>query len=220
MSDSSPTNKPHNNTSLEDLPRWKADLEDARQFLPRLKDGRSEVAPFRGRLKAALFLGVLCLLLGGCGGDESGGTETSMFRGGVAGTGVYDGSGPEAPVRAAWQFETGDRVRSSPAVAGGTVYVGSNDGHLYAIDAETGQQQWQFETGDDVSSSPAVAGGTVYVGSYDGHLYAIDAETGQQQWQFETWTWGDVRSSPAVAGGTVYVGSDDGHLYALQSDAQ
>ena len=190
MSDSSPNSQPTTNTSLEDLPRWKADLEDARQFLPRLKDGRSEVAPFRGRLKAALFLGVLCLLLGGCGGDESGGdesggTETSMFRGGVAGTGVYDGSGPEAPVRAAWRFETGDIVRSSPAVAGGTVYVGSFDNHLYAIDAETGEQQWQFETGDRVRSSPAVAGGTVYVGSNDGHLYAIDAETGQQQWQYE-----------------------------------
>jgi outer membrane protein assembly factor BamB len=64
-------------------------------------------------------------------------------------------------------------VRSSPAVAGGTVYVGSFDDHLYAIDAETGQEQWRFETDEWVRSSPAVAGGTVYVGSFDGHLYAL-----------------------------------------------
>jgi outer membrane protein assembly factor BamB len=32
-----------------------------------------------------------------------------------------------------WQFETGDDVRSSPAVVDGTLYVGSDDGNLYAL---------------------------------------------------------------------------------------
>ncbi|WP_136718612.1 protein kinase domain-containing protein [Halorientalis salina] len=72
-----------------------------------------------------------------------------------------------------WSFKTGDWVRSSPTVVDGTVYVGSNDDNLYAVDAATGTEQWSFNTGDRVRSSPTVVDGTVYVGSDDNNLYAI-----------------------------------------------
>jgi outer membrane protein assembly factor BamB len=62
---------------------------------------------------------------------------------------------------------------SSPALSDTAVYVGSDDGRLYAIDIATGQELWNFPTGDRITSSPAYANGTVYVGSYDGKLYAI-----------------------------------------------
>jgi eukaryotic-like serine/threonine-protein kinase len=64
------------------------------------------------------------------------------------------------------------------------VYVGSNDGHLYAIDARSGREKWRLETGAEILSSPVVADGVVYVGSQDGYLYGVDAATGQVQWQF------------------------------------
>ena len=54
-----------------------------------------------------------------------------------------------------------------------TVYVGSEDGRLYAVDAATGKKLWDIITGGRITSSPAVADGTVYIGSYDGNLYAI-----------------------------------------------
>ena len=53
------------------------------------------------------------------------------------------------------------------------VYVGSNDGRLYALDVETGQEKWRFKTGGPVASSPAIAGGVVYFSSLDGYLYAV-----------------------------------------------
>jgi outer membrane protein assembly factor BamB len=62
---------------------------------------------------------------------------------------------------------------SSPAVGGGVVYIGSFDGNVYAIDAQSGQKEWAFQTGDIVHSSPAVVNGVVYVGSFDGNLYAF-----------------------------------------------
>jgi len=74
-----------------------------------------------------------------------------------------------------WAFDTGDGVYSSPTVVDGTVFVGSDDENLYAVDAETGTQQWTFETGDWVRSSPTVVDETVFVGSDDGNLYAVDA---------------------------------------------
>ena len=55
-------------------------------------------------------------------------------------------------------------IWSSPAVSGGLVYVGSNDGYLYALDAASGTERWRFGDGR-VISSPAVSGGLVYVGS-------------------------------------------------------
>jgi PGF-CTERM protein len=72
-----------------------------------------------------------------------------------------------------WNYTTGSEVYSSPAVANGTVYVGSSDSNVYALNASTGKLTWSFTTGDWVLSSPAVANGVVYVGSVDGNVYAI-----------------------------------------------
>ncbi|MFC7072817.1 halocyanin domain-containing protein [Halovenus rubra] len=125
-----------------------------------------------------------------------------------------ENTGPTSDVKKQWAFETGNFGWSSPAVVDGTVYVGSHDNNVYALDAEDGSEQWTFETGDGVSSSPAVVDGTVYVGSGDHNVYALDAEDGSEQWAFET---GDyvTRSSPAVVNGTVYVGSNDNNVYAI-----
>jgi outer membrane protein assembly factor BamB len=115
-----------------------------------------------------------------------------------------------------WNYTTDDAVDSSPAVAGGIVYVGSDDDNVYALNAETGTQVWKYTTGGFVDSSPAVAGGIVYVGSGDGHVYALNAETGTQIWNCNTW--GSIGSSPAVAGGYLYVESNNGILYCLNAE--
>ena len=59
-------------------------------------------------------------------------------------------------------------------VVGGTVYIGSGDHKMYALDAATGKLRWAYRTGDWVISSPVVVGGTVYVGSGDHKVYALD----------------------------------------------
>ncbi|WP_200307870.1 serine/threonine-protein kinase [Streptomyces adelaidensis] len=125
------------------------------------------------------------------------------------------GRGSAAPGEQRWLFRAGDSVSSAPAVAGGVVYVGSNDHNLYAVDATTGEQRWKFRTNDRVGSPPAVAGGVVFVGSGDGNLYAVDAATGVRRWTFPTG--GTVVSKPAVAGGVVYIGSVDKSLYAVDA---
>ena len=114
-----------------------------------------------------------------------------------------------------WSFTTGGSVESSPAVSGTTVYVGSNDGELYALDAATGQLRWTFATGSDVWSSPAVAAGSIFVGSNNGTVYALSAANGKRRWGFATGK--IVDSSPAVSGNSVYVGSDNGRIYALDA---
>ncbi len=78
-----------------------------------------------------------------------------------------------------WEFIAGGAVRSSPAIGSdGTVYVGSIDNKLYAINPKSGEKLWEFETGSVVESSPAIGSdGTVYVGSMDKKLYAIKTDS-------------------------------------------
>ena len=136
-------------------------------------------------------------------------------------TGTYrielDESGPSAgpPPPVLWSYETGSSVRSSPAVADGVVYVGSDDTRLYALDVSTGDLIWSYETDGAVTSSPAVSGGIVYVGSLDNHVYALHASTGDLIWSYETGLY--VHSPPALSEGIVYAGSMDNRVYALDA---
>lgn len=87
-----------------------------------------------------------------------------------------------------WYVETGSPVTASPSVVDGVVYVGSNVGDLYAIDAETGEIRWTFEVtdGNDVYVGPIVgsaaiadvAGTRVVITPGGATLYVLDAGDG------------------------------------------
>jgi hypothetical protein len=72
-----------------------------------------------------------------------------------------------------WNYTTGGAVWSSPAVASGVVYVGSEDCNVYALNATTGTPLWKYTTGGPVESSPIVVNGVIYIGSNDGNIYAF-----------------------------------------------
>src|SRR4051794_36091139 len=76
-----------------------------------------------------------------------------------------------------WSYSTGGSIASSPALAAdGTIYVGSSDGNLYALNTN-GTVRWQYPTGGEVRSSPSVApDGTIYVGSFDQMLHAVNPD--------------------------------------------
>jgi eukaryotic-like serine/threonine-protein kinase len=165
--------------------------------------------------------------------------DDAMFRGNPQHTGVYAASGVPQFTKIKWQFHTGGQILSSPAVAGGTLYVGSSDHLLYALDLAAGTQKWKFQTDGRITSSPAVSSGIVYFDSYDSYFYAVDAATGQLKWKFHTS--GERRfsakhlhgsepaaeimpdpfdfylSSPVVWNGAVYFGSGDSNIYALDA---
>jgi outer membrane protein assembly factor BamB len=164
--------------------------------------------------------------------------QAAMFRGGPTHLGVYESPAPSLE-SLAWKFRTGGRVISTPVVVGNTVYVGSTDGSLYAVNRADGTQRWKFTTEGPITSSPAHREGVVYVSSVDGGIYAVDAATGTQRWKFATR--GERRftapgihgaiprtermpdpfdvflSSPVIDGNSVYIGSGDQHVYALDA---
>jgi outer membrane protein assembly factor BamB len=118
-----------------------------------------------------------------------------------------------------WKFTTGNSVGSSPAISadGKTVYVGSTDGNIYAVNSASGTEKWAFATGNSYSSPAIGADGTIYIGSDDDNLYALtdNGTKATQKWKFAT-GWAIEFSSPAIgADGTIYVGSQDANLYAI-----
>lgn len=165
--------------------------------------------------------------------------DASNFRGNAAHTGVYADKAITAQPTLAWQFETHGPIAGSPTIAGGTLYVGSYDHDLYALDAATGKERWKFESEGRIVSTPSVQDGTVYFGSMDSKFYAVDAASGKEKWHFATA--GERRftarhihgldpagemmpdpfdfysSSPTVVNGVVYFGSGDNNVYALDA---
>ena len=85
-------------------------------------------------------------------------------------------SGP-ATAAQKWAVTTGNVIESSAAIAvDGTIYVGSDDNKLYALNPD-GTQQWAFVAGDKMLTSPALAvDGTVYIASADQKLYAVNPD--------------------------------------------
>jgi outer membrane protein assembly factor BamB len=163
----------------------------------------------------------------------------NTFHGNNARTGVYDSPGPKQLSGVKWTFKAGGPIVASPTIADGVVYIAAWDGHLYAIDQETGKEKWNFKSRMPIASSPAVTGDAVYFVSSAGSLAALDIKTGKPKWvcvveyerKFEAKNlhglpsaeqtipdaWDMFVSSPAVANGKVYFGSGDGNVYAVDA---
>lgn len=127
-----------------------------------------------------------------------------MFRGNAARTG-YASEQAAPPLDKIWDFPAPGGIISSPAIAGGRVFVGTRANKLYALDAATGALQWERLTAGWVDSSPTVAGGVVYAACLGGRLYALDAATGALLWIADLGA--ASASSPLVLSGRVYIGT-------------
>ena len=104
-----------------------------------------------------------------------------------------DKPAPQAGIKAPaagikWEFKTGDVVDSSPTLNrdGSTVYVGSFDKNIYAIETATGRLRWKFSTTGFIVSTPAISPdeSVVYVGSADDYLYAVETRNGTLKWKY------------------------------------
>lgn len=119
----------------------------------------------------------------------------------------------------AWSYETGNIVQAAPAVgADGTIYVGSTDGKLYALNPD-GSLKWAFPSSTPVGAinfAPTIgADGTIYFGANDATLYAVNSNG--------TLAWSAPLGAAAFSGigigpdGTLYVANADRELQAFTS---
>ncbi len=126
------------------------------------------------------------------------------------------------------QFTFGNLVlKSSPAVVNGTVYIGSLDGYLYAINADNGNITWKTQALGPIESSPAVADAAVYFTAEEpifGGFYKLDAKTGNVLWKKElayrsSFTGGNqMLGSPSLAEGMVFASSNWGDYFCFDAE--
>ena len=74
----------------------------------------------------------------------------TMFRGDAARRGTTSEAAPRTLAGVKWSFQTGERIVSSPVAHAGTVYFGSDDGQVYALDAASGRLRWAWRTGSTI----------------------------------------------------------------------
>lgn len=165
--------------------------------------------PFRRRsFGACLAVLAVGLLASGCDwsqfGYNSGGSRFNNTESGISTANVSN-------LVQRFSAVTGAAIHfSSPAIANGVAYIGSEDDKLYAFNASSGTLLWTASTTNVVDSSPAVSNGIVYVSDANGILYAFDAAgntncSGTPKTCSPLWTFSPGGGSPAVSDGVVYV---------------
>lgn len=106
----------------------------------------------------------------------------------------------------AWAFALdSDSPHSYPLVTEDTVFIGTTEGRLLALDRDTGCLRWEFEANGGIRTGIVhgqVTTGTgtrplLFFGTFQGRVHAVDPTNGTEVWQR------DVRTHPfAVVTGT------------------
>jgi polyvinyl alcohol dehydrogenase (cytochrome) len=122
---------------------------------------------------------------------------------------------PKLQLKWAFAFPNGTSAFAQPAVAGGRVFVGSDNGFVYSLDAATGCVYWSFEAKGGVRTAISLgtiktASGTryaAYFGDLKANVFAVDAETGAPIWtaKVDTHKFARVTGAPTLANGRLYV---------------
>jgi outer membrane protein assembly factor BamB len=131
-----------------------------------------------------LALGGSAAAGGSCAGPGAGG-DWPVFGHEVTTSRFQDQEhtiGPDnvGQLQAAWVFPAAGAFESSPVEEGGCVYIGTQGGDVYALNADDGQLVWHTKLIGATTLS--IAHGRVFVQSST-ILTALDATTGAQIWQ-------------------------------------
>jgi polyvinyl alcohol dehydrogenase (cytochrome) len=118
---------------------------------------------------------------------------------------------PNLKLKWAFGFPGGTQAYGNPSIVAGRVFVGSDNGTVYALDAESGCIHWTFKADGGVRSAPVVGrAGTrdaVYFGDLKATMFALDAVTGAQIWKqkVDSHAFARITGAPTLAGGRLYV---------------
>lgn len=131
------------------------------------------------------------------------------------GPGMTADTVPSLALKWAFAFPNGSSAFGQPAVVGGRVFVGSDNGFVYGLSADTGCVYWSFQAQAGVRTAISVgslgSGNTqrtaIYFGDLRGFVYAIDARSGEVVWskRADTHPMTRISGAPMLDGGRLYV---------------
>lgn len=127
--------------------------------------------------------------------------------------------------RSFWDSRVSALLSGGPAAGLNKIFIGSENGKVYALDAQTGELLWEIDIKGEVINAPAFESGLVIVNSASGIMKAVNSETGEEVWKVEQ----DVPaltlrgiSTPVIASGGVLIGTGKGgvNVYLLNTGQQ
>jgi polyvinyl alcohol dehydrogenase (cytochrome) len=152
-------------------------------------------------------------------GDPLAGAAWNGFGGNInntrfqpaAAAGISPAAVPRLKLKWAFGIPGVSASGSQVTVAGSRAFVGSRNGIVYALNAQSGCIVWAFEADAGVRSTPIVAGAgaarALYFGDANAQVYALDIATGKQRWKVKIDTHQDALITGAIAftNGRLYV---------------
>ncbi|MBL4631638.1 MAG: PQQ-binding-like beta-propeller repeat protein, partial [Paraglaciecola sp.] len=128
---------------------------------------------------------------------------------------TYDEEGLTAGIRKLWSNGLSAKIAGGVSVAYETVFFGTENGEVIALDANTGEQKWISIVKGEVLAAPAIDAGIVLINTGSGYIFALNADNGEEVWSSES----DVPplslrgvSSPVAVNGGAIIGTATGKL--------
>ncbi|MCE2502104.1 MAG: PQQ-binding-like beta-propeller repeat protein [Dehalococcoidia bacterium] len=128
---------------------------------------------------------------------------------------------PQGQQGGLWRFTPENPLqglKSSPALAsdenGETIYAGSHDNVMYALDAMDGSLRWTFGANNDIWASPLVVKGQLIFGDDDGNLYSLNRDDGTLTWSINLGS--RIRIPPTMIRGVLTVRTADGTVFSIE----
>jgi polyvinyl alcohol dehydrogenase (cytochrome) len=125
----------------------------------------------------------------------------------AAQAGLTAGQIPRLTLKWAFGFPDTTSAWAQPTVVGGRLFVGSQNGTVYALEAKSGCVLWTFTAHGGVRASVSIGGGRAFFSDQKGYAYALDAESGQEIWSRQVDDHPLIRltGSPTLYNGRLYV---------------
>ena len=123
--------------------------------------------------------------------------------------GLTRGGVPKLKLKWAFGFPGATTAFATPTVVGGKLFVGSADGTVYSLNAQTGCIHWTFQAAEGVRTAILISsnGQTAYFGDLHANVYALDASTGALRWKthVEEHPYATITGTPKLEAGRLYV---------------
>ena len=141
-------------------------------------------------------------------------TSNSRFQP-AKGAGLTAADVPKLKLKWAFGFPTGVSSFGQPTVVSGRVFVGTDIGYVYSLDAKSGCVYWSYQTKGSIRNAislgpvkTASAKYAVYFGDAHANVYAVDAQTGAELWikKVDDHFAARITAAPTLYDGRLYVG--------------
>jgi len=120
-----------------------------------------------------------------------------------------------------WDFH-----HSSPIIYKGIVYIGSEKGWIFGVDAKNGEVKFKCQTTakEAIRTTPLIYGNKILFGDWDGNMYAYDLEKGNEAWVYDTkkdatYGWkNSIHEQPQIFENSVIFAGRSSRLYSLNAE--